>query len=464
MPCHHNLQSPLTDESTSADLPPARERGPVRRIFLAILTVGSVTLFVKLAATAKELFIASRFGVSDELDAFLIAYMLPAFSVAVLGGAFQVSFVPAWVQSRERDGIEAANRLTSNATMLSASMLAAFTLILGLAFPLLEPLVASGFSPAKLALTRELFYGLLPIIALGGVASLWSSVLNAGERFVLAGLIPLATPIAVVALLVARPGTDPRVLVAATVAGALLELVLLGLAMRRHGLRVLPRWHGLDDTTRTAVRQYFPMVAGSLLMGSTAVVDQAMAAMLGPGAVSALGYGNKIVGFVVGIAAVAIGTAVLPSFSAMVARAEWNALRRTMRFYSLLIAATTIPLTIALAWLSEPIVRILFERGAFTAADSALVGDVQRMFVLQIPFYLLAILGVRLVSALGKNQVISTVAAINVVLNVVLNLILSRYYGVAGIALSTSIVYAVSCTLVFVSLAWMTRERRDGIR
>lgn len=437
-------------------------RGPVRRIFLAILTIGSITLFVKLVATGKELYVASLFGVSDALDAFLIAFMLPSFSIAVLGGAFQAAFVPAWVQSRERDGVDAANRLASNATALSAGMLVAFTLILGFCFPLLEPIVASGFAPAKLELTRKLFYGLLPVIAAGGIASLWGSVLNAGERFVLVGLIPLATPVVVISLLVARPETDPMTLVAGTVAGAMIELVLLAITLRRHGIPVLPRWHGLDEPTRAAVRQYLPMVAGSLLMATTTVVDQSMAAMLGPGAVSALSYGNKIIGFVVGIAAVAIGTAVLPSFSAMVSRAEWSQVRRTMRFYSLVIAGCTVPLTIGLALFSEPIVRILFERGAFSAADTVLVGGVQRCFVLQLPFYLLGILGVRMLSALKKNHVISTVAVINVILNVVLNLIFSRYLGVAGIALSTSVVYAVSCTLVFASLTRLLRDRRDG--
>ena len=440
------------------------ERAPVRRIFVAILAVGGVTLVVKIVATLKELFVASRFGVGDALDAFLIAYMLPAFAVAVLGGAFQASFVPAWVKSREQDGADAANHLTANATALSSAMLLAFTALLGLSFPLLEPFIASGFSPAKLALTRSLFHGLLPVIAAGGVASLWGSVLNAGERFILAGLIPLASPLMVIGVLLARPGTDPHALVGATVAGALIELALLAVALRRHGISVVPRWHGLDGPTREAVRQYVPMVAGSLLMASTTVVDQSMAAMLGAGAVSALSFGNKLIGFVVGIAGMAIGTAVLPAFSGMAARAEWSELRRTMRVYSLLITGATLPLVIAFAWLSEPIVRILFERGAFTAADPALVGDVQRLFVLQIPFYLLGTLGVRVLSALGKNQVISSIAVVNVVLNVVLNLVLSRWLGVAGIALSTSIVYAVSCTLVFISLARLLREKREGIR
>ncbi|MCM2314186.1 MAG: MATE family efflux transporter, partial [Thermoanaerobaculia bacterium] len=367
----------MIDPSTSSDSGAARVRGPVRRIFLAILTIGSVTLFVKLVATGKELYVASLFGVSDALDAFLIAFMLPSFSIAVLGSAFQSAFVPAWVQARERDGVDTANRLTSNATALSAGMLVAFTLLLGFCFPLLEPLVASGFSPAKLELTRRLFYWLLPVIAAGGIASLWGSVLNAGERFVLVGLIPLATPVAVIGLLVARPETDPMILVSGTVAGSVIELMLLAITLRRHGIPVLPRWHGLDEPTRAVVRQYLPMVAGSLLMATTTVVDQSMAAMLGPGAVSALSYGNKIVGFVIGIAAVAIGTAVLPSFSAMVSRAEWSQVRRTLRFYSLVIAGCTVPLTIGLALFSEEIVRILFERGAFTAADTALVGAVQ---------------------------------------------------------------------------------------
>jgi putative peptidoglycan lipid II flippase len=113
----------------------------------------------------------------------------------------------------------------------------------------------------------------------------------------------------------------------------------------------------------------------------------------------------------------------------------------------------TVPITAALVVFSEPLIRIIFQRGAFTAADTRIVGRVLAFLSLQIPFYMLAQIGVRLISALKRNSMLMVIAGVNMVLNIVFNLILMRYWGVAGIALSTSFVYVVACGLVYASIA-----------
>jgi putative peptidoglycan lipid II flippase len=113
----------------------------------------------------------------------------------------------------------------------------------------------------------------------------------------------------------------------------------------------------------------------------------------------------------------------------------------------------TVPITAALVVFSEPLIRIIFQRGAFTAVDTRIVGRVLAFLSLQIPFYMLAQIGVRLISALKRNSMLMVIAGVNMVLNIVFNLILMRYWGVAGIALSTSFVYVVACGLVYASIA-----------
>jgi len=97
-------------------------------------------------------------------------------------------------------------------------------------------------------------------------------------------------------------------------------------------------------------------------------------------------------------------------------------------------------------------VRILFQRGAFTPADTAVVSHTEAWLALQVPFYLVGNMAVRLISALKRNGVLMPIAAVNTLVNAILNWALMWRYGVAGIALSTSIVYLVSCALVFGSL------------
>jgi putative peptidoglycan lipid II flippase len=114
-----------------------------------------------------------------------------------------------------------------------------------------------------------------------------------------------------------------------------------------------------------------------------------------------------------------------------------------------LILITTVILTGILVVCAQPMVRILFERGSFTAKDTHVVSLVTAFFVLQIPFYVAGILGVRLLNALGMSRSILLICAANLVVNVLGNLLLMRRLGVAGIALTTSLVYLVSGAQVF---------------
>jgi putative peptidoglycan lipid II flippase len=117
-----------------------------------------------------------------------------------------------------------------------------------------------------------------------------------------------------------------------------------------------------------------------------------------------------------------------------------------------------VPLTLGLVVFSQPLIRIVFQRGAFTAEDTKVVSRVLVFLSLQIPFYILVILGIRLISALKRNSLLMVIAGVNMTLNVILNLILMRYAGVAGIALSTSCAYLVSCVLVYASISRSLRR------
>src|SRR5690606_231813 len=120
-------------------------------------------------------------------------------------------------------------------------------------------------------------------------------------------------------------------------------------------------------------------------MGSTHLISQGMAAMLDPGSVSALGYGNKVTAVLLGVGATAVSTAFLPHFSRMVALDDWNGIRDTLFTYTGLLLAVTIPLSALLIYISEPVIALLFQRGAFTESDAKIVGEVQAMYLLQVP-------------------------------------------------------------------------------
>jgi putative peptidoglycan lipid II flippase len=300
----------------------------------------------------------------------------------------------------------------------------------------------------------------MPAAVLSGLSAPWTAALNAAGRYRITTCTPLAAPLITIALLFTAGRTlGGYALVLGVVLGNVIESVILAVALRRVGWRAMPRWGGSDADLRRVVSQYAPLVAGSLLLTGTTVVDQSMAAMLGPHNVSALSYANKVVLAVMSAANLAVGTPIMTNVAQLVAAGDWPLIRRALWSYTGWLAALTIPATILLVVFSTPIVVLLFQRGSFTAADAQLVGRVQACYLLQIPFHLLGVLAVRFIMAMSHNRVLTVITAVQLVVNVVANLVLMRVFGLAGIALSTSLVFALSMAIAFVVLVMLLRER-----
>ncbi|HZU31268.1 MAG TPA: lipid II flippase MurJ [Candidatus Angelobacter sp.] len=433
-----------------------------KRIFRAAFAVALATVVVKASTIVKDLAVAHSFGRSDNLDAFLFAFMLPAFVLNLIVGAVSTALVPVLVEVKQKDGIQAGQKLLSSVMAITGVVLCLAALLLASSAHLYLPYLAHSFSPQKQLLTRDFLYLLAPWLVFSGLSTFMASVLNAIEKFAVPAMVPILTPLAIMACIALwRSPSSGFALVVGTVAGSFLEAVFLYSLARIHRIAGGLRWHGLDPQVRAVVSQTGPMMAGALLMGATPLVDQSMAAMLGAGSISALSYGSKITTGLLAIGATALGTATLPYFSRMAADSNWQGCRHTLKRYSLLVLSVTIPLTALLMIFSRPLVKLLFQRGAFTSGDTDIVSRVQMFFCLQIPFYVLAMLFVRFISSARRNDFLMYASGINLVVNIVMNLALMRIWGVAGIALSTSIVSVGSLLfLCACSLRLLSRYHR----
>ena len=420
-----------------------------RKIFGAAITVGFLAAGVRVVGLVNTQVTAALFGTGDVMEAFFVALLLPSFVINVVAGAFTSALIPTYTQIREHQGDEAARKLVSQVMVLVIGFLSVAGALLALSSSYLLPFLGSGFGAAKMALTQKLFFLLLPIILIKGLATFCAAVLNASERFALAAVGPVMVPLSsIIALLGWHSTFGIYALAIGTIVGFILELLILVWGLKRQKIAQMPRWHDNSPAIRQVIHQYLPMVAGALLMSSTTLVDGAMAAMLDPGSVASLNYGNRIVGVLLVIATTALGTAVFPSFSKLVSVGDWLGIRRLLKTYSGLILGVTIPITLLLAFTSEPVVRLLFERGEFSEADTQLVGRIQAIYGLQMPFYVCAILFVRLISSMTSNHILMVGAFFNLILNIVLNYLLMQYLGVVGIALSTVFVYIFSSGFV----------------
>jgi putative peptidoglycan lipid II flippase len=434
-----------------------------RSIFVAIVIVGFFTVISKLVSMIKDLFVARSFGVSSELDAFLVSFIVPSLVINLVGSSFNASLIPAYIEVRTKDGPDAARELLSQVSGRLLMILLGCTGVLAIVGPVIVSLTGSRFDAATLQLCQALYFIALPAVVIAGMSTIWSAILNAEDQFALASVIPAVVPLAMIVGLVAAPA-DKGVyaLSISMISGFTIQAVVVGYALRQKGLSLMPHFRKTHPMVNSVMRQLFPAVTGGIFANSTDLVDQTMAAMLGAGSVSVLNYGSKLTSFAIGIASVAISSAVLPYFSRLVANKDWDGVKRTYRIYSLLILFATGMVTIFVILFSETLIRAIFQRGAFTAEDTKIVSYVQNLGILELPFFALSILTVRLLSALKGNAVLAQAAVINGVVNISMNYFLSPILGVAGIALSTTCVYVVSFTFLYFSLQRRLRRAQEA--
>ncbi len=413
-----------------------------RQILGAAIVVARGTILVKVVAFSKESIVAWKFGTNDFVDAFLIATVVPNFIVNFIAGSLNSALIPTYIKVREQESAKASEQLLSGTLLCSLVLLAITTLLIIATACFYLPWMTLGFNDEKLALTYKLFYVIAPVVVFSGIITLLSAVLNAEERFGLTALSPLITPaVTIIFLLLFGQSLGIFALAIGLLVGAILEMILLWVFLHRRGFVLRPKWFGWSPALRQVVKQYSPAMMGALLMCSSVLVDQSMAAMLAPGSVAALNYASRVSSFPLMLGATAISTAVIPYVSKMVASSDWQGVNHTLRSYLKLIFLITVPFTGLLVLMSEPIVQLLFQRGAFTAQETHLVAQILSAYALQIPFYIAGIFVVKLLTSLCLNHILMWVSGYNLLINIGLDYLFMQWLGIQGIALSTSCVY-----------------------
>jgi putative peptidoglycan lipid II flippase len=424
-------------------------------IVSSMLTIGVLTLGVKLAAFAKDVIVAGNFGTADAMDAFLLAFLIPALTSSIFAAGMPDALLPAYAEQRERQSRASADQLAAACFRWYAGALALVMLALWAVSPWLVPALAPKFSPEKLALTQHLFVLLLPFGFLVGLTYHFNSWLQANHRFALAAAAPAIIPaVTLLALLTAGGTLGIYSLVWGSLIGAALQLALLIRAVRQESHASLFTAPATPESRRV-VRESLPLIAGGVLMCGMPMVDQIMAAWLPAGSVAVLSYAEKVCSIVLSLAAISAGQALYPWLAEQAGRRDWMGLHRTIIKYAGLIAGASLP-AVAVLWLGAPlIIQLLLERKAFTPEDTARVAAVLQCSALQIPFYIAAVLASRVIMSMraGKFMLLTTV--VNLAANIALNLLFMRWLGARGLALATACVYALSAAMLY---TWILRR------
>ncbi len=412
-------------------------------VFQNAAVVGALTTMVKIAAAVKVAVTARYFGAGDELDAYLVAFLLPIFFVDTIAGTFTPSLVPGLIRARA-SGEEYVRSLAQSGLFLVLSVMLPVLIVLLAAGRWMLPILGASFTQAKLDLTASLFFSMLVWLPLGACSAVWRAVLNAHDRFVLAVTVQMAAPLFTMVLLVlASDHWGVWTLAAAVVLGAFSECVALGVAVRGLGFALWPRWAGWTPEIRAVRNQYGPLLIGTMMLAGCGLVDQAVAASLGPGSVSALSYGQKFAVTLIAVAGAGWATALLPEFSRFVAQRHWDALRKSVRLhFGLALFLLTIA-AVLMMWGSAELVRWMFQRGQFGPEEAATVTGIQQVTLAMVPIAVTLTITQRLATALGASHLVLRAGVMATVANLFGDVILPRWWGVRGVAMASCAAHAV---------------------
>ncbi|WKA28652.1 murein biosynthesis integral membrane protein MurJ [Bradyrhizobium roseum] len=405
----------------------------------AFLTVSTGTLASRLLGFVRDSALAALLGAGPVADAFLAAFQLVNVVRRLLTeGGLNAALVPAWLRVRESEGPTAAAAFAGRVLGTITLALIAATALLALLMPLVIAAIAPGFAGREtLQLATDNARLMLPYLAFAGPVTVMMALLNAQGRFALTAFSPLLfniALIAVMAVLMLFPQSAARAaqIVAATVGIA--GLLQLSILVLRRGERIAtPLRISFDREIRGFLARAAPgMMASSapqLLMVAGAII-----ASSSPSAVSWLYFAGRLVELPLGIVGVAMGTVLIPELTRAVRGEDRAAIAHAESRGLELAVGLALPATLGLIVLAEPIVRLLFEHGAFTADDAKATARALMWLAVALPAHVL-------VKALSpaffarEDTMTPLLSALKgVVLAVALAFLLSRWYGADGIA------------------------------
>ncbi len=375
----------------------------IRGIAQATAISGGLSLVVKLASLGKEILVAATFGVSLQLDAYLIALMLVGLPHGIVVNAIQWNLIPAIVGAETTQGNEIARTLLRQAVAWTLILLMGLLVLWISLLPLFFDWFLASYGPNERRLVIQTLALLFIYYFASGCLLLGYAVLQAKKRFALNGIVPLATPL-ITALLVALASEySAYVLALGLITGFLVELAIVQWLLGAQGFTLVPGSLINGPIDAVFLRRVAKLGLGVTVMSFLPFVEQAAAAQMGVGAIATLGYANKLPALVNSLSTVAVGVAVFPFFSELIVRNDLATLRTTLRIYALALLVSGAIAAILLVLASELLVHLFFLRGAFTEAAAHAVIPAQQGYLLQLPGALVLALATRLLLARNRS-------------------------------------------------------------
>lgn len=424
----------------------------------SIFHVTSLGVFVQLLGFAKLLLVAEFYGVSAELDSYYLALVLPALLQGFVGGGLQSSFMPiygALVTSGDTGG---AKRLASQILTWMLLLLLPLCVLLAVASGWLIGLISTGAAEDVVTGASLAFAVLVFSFLLNVFLDYWGLLLNTHGRFALAAGAPVAN-ILVSSIVIIVVGGSLSALVWGLVAGLLTQLLILWLFSCGHSLQLSKislsaLW---DDKIKSVVSLFVPAMLGVAVTNMNFAVDQSMASGIETGSLSVLNYASRFHNLFVQVGIMGVSLVLLPRFVSLVSKKEYSVLFTLLRKVLIWSLVLSVFACLGIVFLGKGFLAVFM---GFTSVDADAQSQIYWVWV----WYSLglfttasSVFYVKLFQAWKMPVFITGLAVVSLMLNVLLNYIFIGWFGVEGIAMSTSLVYLIAL-LVYMGRAQMLKQ------
>lgn len=424
-------------------------------------TVGGATLGSRIFGFARETLMAAALGTGPMADVFYAAFRFPnLFRRLFAEGAFNAAFVPLFAKEIEANGVEGAKRFSEEVFGVLFSVLMLITIVMELAMPLLVRwIIAPGFAddPEKFSITVRMAAVMFPYLMCMSLTAMMSGMLNSLHHFFAAAIAPVFLNVVMIGALFYALYTGAEPLATAwylswgVLVAGILQLVVVYVGVLHAGMSIGFRFPRFTPNVKRLLILAVPAAVTGGITQINQLIGQAIASSK-EGAIAALQYADRIYQLPLGVVGVAVGIVLLPELARALKSGHLkeaaNLQNRSIEFVLFL----TLPAAFAIWVLSDEIIRVLYERGAFHEQNTTLVGSILAIYGLGLPAFVLIKALQPGFYAREDTKTPMRFTGIAVVANCALAISLFPYFAAPGIAIAETTAGWISTLLLFTTL------------
>jgi putative peptidoglycan lipid II flippase len=449
-------------EEPSPEAAPRPQAGRIARstAFFSVATAAS-----RVAGLGREIVAAGFYGISGPMSAFTIAFQVPNLVRALFAdAALQPAFVPVFTELLGKKQYREAFRLASTLLLLITMVLGVVTALFVVFAPIVMPVFAPGFKGEILDLTVSLSQVMFPILILLGISGVVVGILNSYDRFGAFAISPLFWNLTIIVVLVVLEpmfhGRDKIYAYAIGIlAGTLVQLLIPAWDLRHTPFRFKFSFDWRHPGVRRVLLLMLPVTISLGLINFNLLINSFFGSLVSDQAPAAIDKAFRIYQLPQGIFSVAIATVLFPTLARFANAGEIGNLRATMANGMRQILFVLLPAAAAILALSDPMIRLVYQRGAFDPGETAVVATALFWFAFSLPTNGLYLLQTRTFFSLQRPWQATSLALIDLVVSAVAALALYKPYGVGGIVAGTGI----GTTTAVIAQAVILRREFGGL-